>query len=61
MGFKIMKNDERCKNIGIKYADQIVKEINKRGPITIPKGCVTGEEFEKWLYEESNKNFINKN
>ncbi len=58
-----MKNGEKYKNIGIKYADQIVEEINKRGPITIPKGCVTGEEFEKWLYEKSdksNKNFINK-
>ena len=58
-----MKNNERYKNTGIKYADQIVKEINKRGPVTIPKGCVTGEEFEKWLYEKSdksNKNFINK-
>ena len=58
-----MKNGEKYKNTGIKYADQIVKEINKRGPITIPKGCVTGEEFEKWLYEKSdksNKNFINK-
>ena len=50
-----MKNGEKYKNTGIKYADQIVEEIDKRGPITIPKGCVTGEEFEKWLYEKSDK------
>lgn len=33
----------------IKYANEIVKEIEERGEIQVPDGCVTGEEFEKWL------------
>lgn len=37
----------------IKYAEDIVKEIDERGTIKIPDNCVTGEEFEKWLYEEN--------
>lgn len=35
--------------MAIKYANEIVKEIEERGEIQVPDGCVTGEEFEKWL------------
>lgn len=34
----------------IKLAKEIIEEIKERGPISIPKGYVTGEAFEKWLY-----------
>ena len=37
--------------MGIKFADEIVKEIKERGQIQVPDGCVTGEEFDKWLRE----------
>lgn len=40
--------------MSIKYANDIIEEIKKRGPISVPYGFVTGEEFEKWLYENSN-------
>lgn len=33
--------------LSIKYANQIVKEIEERGPIQIPNNCIIGEEFEK--------------
>lgn len=38
--------------MGIKFAMDIIKEIEKRGSITVPKGYVTGEAYEEWLYEE---------
>ena len=38
--------------MAIRYASEIIKEIVQRGPIEIPKGCVTGEEFEQWLMED---------
>lgn len=38
----------------IKYADDIIKEIEERGQIQIPEGCVTGEEFEEWLRRDKN-------
>ncbi len=34
-----------------KFADQIVKEMDERGAPIVPDNCVTGEEFEEWLYE----------
>ncbi len=37
--------------MGIKFAMDIIKEIEKRGPITVPSGYVTGEAYEEWLYE----------
>lgn len=37
--------------MAIKFAVDIIKEIEKRGSITIPNGYVTGEAFEEWLYE----------
>ena len=39
--------------MGIKFADEIAKEVKERGQIKIPDNCVTGEEFEKWLYDEA--------
>jgi len=36
----------------IKFADEIVKEMRERGDICVPNGSITGEDFEKWLYEE---------
>ena len=42
--------------MSIKLADEIAKEIKERGQIQVPDGCVTGEEFEKWLREKNYKN-----
>ena len=39
--------------MSIKFADEIAKEIKERGQIQAPDGCVTGEEFEKWLREKN--------
>ena len=39
--------------MSIKFADEIVKEIKERGQIQIPDGYVTGEDYEKWLYDEA--------
>lgn len=35
--------------MAIKFAEDIIKEVKKRGTIEVPDDCVTGEEFEKWL------------
>lgn len=35
----------------IKMAKDIIKEIEHKGKISVPNGYVTGEAFEKWLYE----------
>lgn len=40
------------KFIAIKFAKEIVKEIQKRGSIKVPEGAVTGEAFEEWLRRE---------
>ena len=37
----------------IKYANQIIKEIEERGQIQVPNGYATGEEFEKWLRDRN--------
>jgi len=42
----------------MKLAKEIVEDMNARGPITKPKNCVTGEEFEKWLYEDDAKPLV---
>ena len=39
----------------IKFAKDIIKEIEKRGPIKVKKGTVASDGFEKWLIEESKK------
>lgn len=36
--------------MNIKFAEEIVKEMEERGKIKVPKGYVTGEAFEEWLY-----------
>lgn len=33
----------------IKFAKDIIKEINNSDKISVKNDCVTGEEFEKWL------------
>lgn len=38
--------------MAIKFAEDIIKEIEERGSITVPRGYVTGEAFEEWLYED---------
>lgn len=44
----------------IKFATDIVKEIEVRGNVRIPEGYVTGEAFEEWIYEleEQEENLI---
>lgn len=37
--------------MGIKFAMDIINEIEKRGTITVPSGYVNGEAYEEWLYE----------
>ena len=36
-----------------KKQNEIAEEIKERGQIQVPDGCVTGEEFEKWLREKN--------
>ena len=36
----------------VKFADDIVKEIQERGNIEVPEGYVTGEPYEEWLHNE---------
>lgn len=43
--------------MAVKFADEIVKEIQARGSIMVPEGYVTGEEFENWLYYEEEIHF----
>ncbi len=38
--------------MAIKFADQIVEEIQARGSVEVPNGYFTGEAFEEWLYKE---------
>lgn len=38
----------------IKYSDVIIAEIKARGSIAISATSVNGDEFDKWLYEETN-------
>lgn len=42
-------------NMCIKFAMEIINEIEKRGSITVPTGYVVGEPYEEWLYKESNR------
>ena len=41
--------------MAIKFADEIIKDIEKRGSVKIPNGNLTGEEFEKWLKNNMKK------
>ena len=38
--------------MAFKFANEIINEIKARGPVKIPAGSVSGEEFEEWLYVE---------
>ena len=38
--------------MAIRFANEIIDEIEKRGFITVPRGNVTGDEFEKWLMND---------
>ena len=40
--------------MGIKFAKDIIKDIENRGRIYVPEGYVTGDAFEEWLYGEEN-------
>lgn len=42
--------------MAIKYASEIIKKIEKRESIKVPKGYVTGEEFERWLIDTNSNN-----
>lgn len=33
-----------------KFADEVIDEIETRGHLEIPEGCVSREEFEEWLH-----------
>ena len=35
----------------MKYAKDIVEEMNKRGPVKIPNGCFADETFDEYMYD----------
>ena len=37
----------------IKFAEDIVKEMDERGTVSVPENCMTGEKYEEWLYKEN--------
>lgn len=39
-------------SMAIKFATDIINEIKARGSINVPQGYITGEAFEKWLYQD---------
>lgn len=38
--------------MSVKFAKDIIKEIDSNDKIPVKNDCVTGEEFEKWLRGE---------
>jgi len=44
--------------MGIKFAKDIVKDIEERGVVSVPEGYVIGENFERWLYEPNDNNDV---
>lgn len=38
--------------MSIKFAKQIIEEMDSRGPISVPDGCVTCEEHEEWMKQD---------
>lgn len=48
--------------MSVKFAKDLIKEINNSDKIPIKISCVTGDEFEKWLRRrnEENENKRNK-
>lgn len=39
--------------MSVKFAKDLIKEINNSDKILVKNSCVTGEEFEKWLRNEN--------
>jgi hypothetical protein len=37
--------------MGIRFLDEIAKDLEKKDKIKLPNDSITGTEFEKWLYE----------
>lgn len=35
----------------MKYAKDIVEEMNKRGPVKIPDGCFADETFDEYMHD----------
>lgn len=48
--------------MSVKFAKDIIKEINNHDKILVKNNCVTGEEFERWLRGEkmSDEEKVNK-
>ena len=42
--------------MSVKFAKDIIKEIDNSDKIPVKNDCVTGEEFEKWLRRENEVN-----
>lgn len=42
--------------MGIRFMDEVAKDIIMKGEISLPQNCITGSSFEKWLYETDNDN-----
>ena len=37
--------------LNIKFAEDIVSDMEARGSIETPEGFINGEAYERWLYE----------
>ena len=44
--------------MAIKFAKDIIEQINARGPITVSDDCVTGEAFERWLINNKSSKVV---
>lgn len=44
----------------MKYAEDIIKEIEKRGPIKVPEGYVASEDFDIWMHNDPSNTNIKK-
>ncbi len=44
----------------MRYAEDIIREINERGPINIPDNCYASDGFDRWMYgnDDCNDNLI---
>lgn len=45
--------------MGIKFANEIIKEIVGRGKIYVPPGFITGKKYKESIYEEEKENVEN--
>ena len=41
--------------MSVKFAKDLIKEINNNDKIPVKNDCATGDEFEKWLRGENMK------